>query len=73
MSSINGTDGTVSMIIVVCLNSSHGHNERPIEQLNKIRVASMTVGIHDEAIKNRKVRDCVQIQLVTFAILFSAC
>jgi len=42
------------------------------ELLNKIRVAATAVGIDEEAIKNWKVRACVNTvcDICTFAILF---
>ena len=37
------------------LSSSQGHNERPVEQLNKVELAAMAIGIDEEAGKNWKV------------------
>jgi len=55
---MNGTDGALSTIILVCLALVATMKDQ-VEQLNKIGVAAMVVGIEEEAVKNRKVRDCV--------------
>ena len=54
----------VSTIMVVCLALMAILKDQ-VEQFNKIRVAATAIHIDEEAVKNQRVRDCVEIPFVT--------
>lgn len=55
---MNGKAGTTSTIMVVCLVLK-AIVKNQVEQLNKIGVVAMAIGIDKEAVKNWKVQGCV--------------
>ena len=55
---MNGEASAVFMIMVVCL-ALEAIMKYQVEQLNKIGVPAMAIGINKEAKKNQKVQDCV--------------
>ena len=70
---VNGKASIIFTVVVVCL-AFEAIMKYQVEQLNKIRVAATAIGIDEEAVKNWKVRDCMQLQLMTsvhLLILFS--
>ena len=58
LSAMNEKAGTVSTVIVVCLALVAIMKDQ-VEQLNKIGVAALAIGIEEETVESRKVRDCV--------------
>ena len=72
MPSINGKGNAVSTIMVVCLHVAHvAVMKDQVQQLHKIRVAATAIGIDEEAVKNWRVQDCVEIPFVTPVHLLS--
>ena len=70
---VNGKTSIISTVVVVCL-AFEAIMKYQVEQLNKIRVAATAIGIDEEVVKNWKVQDCMQLQLMTsvhLLILFS--
>ena len=55
---MNGKAGAVSTTMVVCLALVTIMKDQ-IEQLKKIRVAEMAIGIDEKAVKNSRVQGCV--------------
>lgn len=71
---MNGKAGIIFTITVACL-ALQAKVKDQVEQLHKIGVIAMKIGIDREVRKNRKVQDFVSIQsviyILTFAVLFS--